>query len=115
MSGFSKSSGHDTFPAPVVDQLLDLLGSDDAYRRRFQDDPTAALAEIGYAPSTPIERASTPTEGQALYCMTTRQLASKEEIQEARGELKSYLTTQANHIVVFAFESGQMDSVLRSK
>ena len=114
MSGFSKE-GHGTLPAGVVDQLLDLLGSDDAYRQRFQDNPMVALAEIGYMLDTPLEKSSKPTEGQALYCMTSSQLASKEEIQQAHAELKSYLTTQANHIVVFTFEAGQMDSVLRSK
>lgn len=115
MSGFSKTDGHGTLPAKVVDQLLELLGSDDAFRERFQENPVAAFAEIGYVPEASSESAGRPVEGQTLYCMTASQLASKEEIQQARTELKSYLTAQANHIVVFAFESGQMDSVLRNK
>lgn len=119
MSDFSKTGEHSALPAMVIDRLLDLLGSDDAYRQRFHENPATALAEIGYMHDQPHANfgkfAGKPMEGQALYCMTASQLASKEEIQQARAELRSFLTTQANHIVVFAFESGQMDSVLRSK
>lgn len=115
MTDISKGGQHPTLSAAEADKLLDLLGNDDRFRAEFQANPRAAMAGIGYAPASFGEASGVPAQGEAFYCMTTGTLASKEEIQQSREALKSHLTAQTNHIVVFAFEAGKMDSVLRSK
>ena len=37
-------------PANIVDQLLDKLSTDDAFRTLFESDPEAALTKLGYTP-----------------------------------------------------------------
>lgn len=78
-------NSHDEMHPPlnsmVVDQLLTLLSTDDAYRERFAQDPVSALSELGYY----VPQDLLPT------CMATHQLASKEQIAEAREKLKSLL------------------------
>lgn len=73
----------------LADRLLELLGSDDSYRELFQKDPAAALAKIGYQAPT------TETGGMRSFveCCTVQQLASKEAIAKARGEIRSMLTS----------------------
>jgi putative modified peptide len=55
--------------------LLHKLATDDDYRRRFEENPAAALAELG-----------TPAETVANFmasCVTSDQLASKEKFAAA--------------------------------
>ncbi len=115
MTDISKGGSHPTLSAADADKLLDLLGSDDQFRSQFQANPRAALAGIGCAPAMNVDAKGAPGEGEAFYCMTTNTLASKEDIQQSREALKSHITAQTNHIVVFAFEAGKMESVLRGK
>ena len=76
----------------LADRLLDLLGSDDAFRELFQADPAAALAQIGYqAPAAGNTLAATGGRVSVAGCIGVRALASKEQIQAARTELKSML------------------------
>jgi putative modified peptide len=111
-----EGAGHPPLSAKVADQLLELLSSDDAFRSDFQSNPGAALAQLGYEPArTPTFSAGQPAEGELLYCMTAKTLAPKEEIAQARNQLQSFLTSQTDHRVVFAFEAGRIDSVLRRK
>jgi len=70
----------------IADKLLDLLGSDDAFRDLFQKDPLAALEQLGYRP--PVEGVPPPFHA----CCHVQQLASKEAIVEARTELQGLLT-----------------------
>lgn len=108
-------SAHGTVEPDVADRLLDLLSSDDAFRQRFQDDPAAALQEIGHAPAAPAMKGTRPTEGQPYYCMTSNKLAPKEEILECREALKEHLTRRTNHSVVYYFEAGKVESTLRKR
>ena len=116
MSNNAGDTAHPRLPAKVADQLLDLLSSDDSFRTLFQKSPQAALAQVGYEPAATLTKsASAPAEGEMLFCMTANQLASKEEIAQAREQLQTYLTAQTDHRVVFCFEAGKIESVLRLK
>ncbi|MBB1061769.1 NHLP-related RiPP peptide [Marilutibacter spongiae] len=79
----------------IADRLLDLLGSDDLFRERFQRDHLAALRSIGH---------ESPTQGQMTACGSlpmaqaepfrdckVRQLASKDTINQARNEIRAML------------------------
>ncbi|CAD7712803.1 hypothetical protein LMG31886_02810 [Xanthomonas hydrangeae] len=104
----SADNAHPPLDASIADKLLELLSSDDDFRECFQCNPAQALARIGAAGANADD--SVPSMGEPYFCMTTNQLASKEEIALARTELHSYLTQNANHTVIFAFESESIRS-----
>lgn len=106
---------HQPLEPAVVDRLLDLLSTDDNFRQKFQDDPVGALHELGHQPASAFVSARQPTAGQPFYCMTATKLASKEEFESCRNELKDYLTRRTDHSVVYYFEAGEMKSALRRK
>ena len=110
-----EGSKHEPLPLHVADRLLELLSSDDEFRTRFKKDPAAALAQVGHPSAEQYAGKEAIAKGEPFYCMTTNELASKEEIQQSREELKSYLTTYSNHTVIYAFESGKTASTLRLK
>ena len=76
----------------IVDALLKKLGSDDAFRDLFQENPRKALASLGHQAAL---KASDADEG-IWMCMTTSKLANKEAIRASHDELrKQLLTSQA--------------------
>ena len=67
-------------PEPIARQLLKLLSTDDAFRKRFAKNPALGLLEAaGVAP-------------QAATCLRTIKLASKRDIAKAHDDLLSMLT-----------------------
>ncbi|MET8539252.1 NHLP-related RiPP peptide [Kitasatospora sp. NPDC004799] len=95
-------------PAAVVDRLLELLSTDDHFRRLFTQDRHAALVRAGCALSAEQLRAASP-----LTCLTVGRLAAKEAIADAREELRAHLLTDAAYSNPHALESGEMHAVLR--
>ena len=82
-------------PASVADKLLELLGTDDTFRELFASDTGAALLHAGYC------AADGNAEDQEnlrrwVTRLNFRTLASKEEICEAREEMKAALTHGLN-------------------
>lgn len=84
-------------PVEVADRLLDLLGSDDLFRERFQRDHLAALRSIGYESPPPGQMTACGTvpipmaQAEAFRDCKVRQLASKEAIAAAREEIRAML------------------------
>ncbi|MCF7222822.1 NHLP-related RiPP peptide [Marilutibacter chinensis] len=82
-------------PTEVADRLLDLLGSDDLFRERFQRDHLAALRSIGYESPAPGQMtacgAIPAAEAEPFEGCKVRQLASKETISAAREEILAML------------------------
>ncbi|MGW6942114.1 NHLP-related RiPP peptide [Streptomyces xanthophaeus] len=96
-------------PADVVDRLLDLLATDDAFRELFQRNRHAALVQAGYGLSEEQLRAASP-----FSCLTVDRLASKAAIADARDQLRSYLLADGTHTVVFALADDSIPTVLRT-
>lgn len=73
----------------IADRLLDLLGTDNNFRRAFKKDPAAALLQIGHVPTT-----QDPTAELAYLraSLTVERLASKERIVQSREEIRRMLT-----------------------
>jgi putative modified peptide len=69
----------------VADRLLDLLSTDDAFRRLFTREPGRALAQVGFIRP---EGATAPND--CFWGIT--QLASKAQIAQARDEIRLMLT-----------------------
>ncbi len=114
----NKKSGdakHAPLQPHIADKLLDLLSTDDTFRSAFQADPAEALAQVGHPGAEQHAGKASIAEGETFYCMTADQLAPKEEIMQAREELKFFLTSQTNHQVIFCFEAGKITSTLRSR
>ena len=84
----------------IADQLLDLLSTDDAYRTRFQNDPRAALGEIGYESPLPAKMtacgAMPVAMPEALIDCKVEELAPKEAIATARESIRAMLTRGLN-------------------
>lgn len=84
----------------LADRLLDLLSTDDAYRARFQDDPRAALHEIGYESPAPARMtacgAMPISMPEALIDCKVENLAPKETIAAAREGIRAMLTRGLN-------------------
>lgn len=85
-------------PAPldpkVTKQLLDLLSTDDEFRRMFKKDAAAALAMTGYKIGN--------DETSAAFCLQIRageRLASKEKILRERVKLEKSLNSIVNFAV----------------
>jgi putative modified peptide len=76
------------FEPTLVDKLLDKLGSDDAFRSSFTKDPTAALQSLGAA-----------RDFVCGACMSPKQLASKEQIQQARAKYRSALMGESSQLI----------------
>lgn len=74
-----------------ADALLAKLSSDDAYRELFQRDIAAAFAQLPGQPAPPEGL----TEG---CCLQPLDLASKQQISDARDALRSALTSMVQHI-----------------
>lgn len=81
--------------AAIADRLLDLLGSDDLFRERFRRDPLAALHSIGYESPAPARMtacgAAAAPQPEPFADCKVHELAAKEVIQAARGEIRSML------------------------
>lgn len=82
-------------PAQVVDQLLDLLATDDSFRELFTRNPEAAFERMGY-PTTP---------GQ-LECCTPNKLAPKSTIAETRDQMRELLITGKLGLVPNKWDAG---------
>ena len=97
----------------VADKLLDLLSTDNEFRRLFKKDPQAALAKVGHPeakaavaalrkgpPFTPPGPPPVIPPTTARCCQVQR-IAPKADIIKARAELKLMLTSGLAQIPPF--------------
>ena len=88
----------------VADKLLDLLSTDNEFRRLFKKDPQAALAQVGHPeakaavaalrkgpPFTPP--GPPPSVPPVWSCCKVDRIAPKADIIKARTELRTMLTS----------------------
>ena len=87
----------------VADKLLDLLSTDNEFRRLFKKDPQAAVSRLGHDPST------------SMVCASVKTIAPKREFATIREELKTHLVTQGVFTVPHCFEAGKVALNLRRK
>lgn len=88
----------------VADKLLDLLSTDNEFRRLFKKDPQAALAKAGHPEAKAAvaalrkgspELSTAPT---TAGCCRVQRIAPKAAILKARTELKEMLTAGLAYI-----------------
>jgi putative modified peptide len=72
----------------VADRLLDLLSTDDAFRKLFTRDPREALAQVGFVNATDL-----PSPADC----SVWPLASKAQIAAAHDEIKQMFTSGLNY------------------
>lgn len=100
-----KGSGAKSAPLDpkVADKLLDLLSTDNEFRRLFKKDPQAALAQVGHPEAKAAVAASRkgppftppgppPVTPPVWDCMNVQRIAPKATIVKARTELMTMLT-----------------------
>jgi putative modified peptide len=84
----------------VADKLLDLLSTDNSFRRLFKRNPGKALEQVGFVVS-----AGMVSPAGCFFGIT--KLASKADIIKARNELLKYLTAGlAQNPIQLNVESG---------
>ena len=98
-------AGHSPLDAAAADRLLDLLSSDDEFRKLFTVDRRAAFAQVGYPDPA----------NETIQCNSVANIASKEEIAAAREELRKYLTSRIGMTNPHCFEAGKILDALRRK
>lgn len=85
----------------IADKLLDLLSTDNEFRRLFKKDPHSALAKVGYkAPKEDLDtsaRKGTPAQRAFHACCKVRRIAPKMDIVKARNEIRTMLTSGLSH------------------
>lgn len=111
------TGGHVPLDPKTADKLLDLLGSDNEFRRLFKKDATAALAKVGYAPAqqTLAARAQNPASPADEFVKVGR-IAPKAEIAAARAQLRDYLLAPFTfNRCDSTFDSGNVAPTLRRK
>jgi len=83
----------------VADKLLDLLSTDNEFRRLFKKNPEEALIQAGYRgppftpPGPPFTPPGPPSLTPPFVCMQVQRIAPKADIVKARVELKAMLTS----------------------
>jgi putative modified peptide len=92
----------------VADRLLDLLSTDNEFRRLFKKDPQAALVTAGWKPpkapaaasvgakvrkGPPFPPPGPPPVVPPGMCLKVDRIAPKEQIIKSRGELRAMLTS----------------------
>lgn len=112
------TGGHVPLDPKTADKLLDLLGSDNEFRRLFKKDATAALAKVGYAPAKQM-LATRGQQGEGApepELMKIGRIAPKAEIEAARTQLKGYLESPFTfNRCDDCFEAGNTAATLRRK
>jgi len=95
----TKKTGKGPGPAPldpkVIKKLLDLLSTDNEFRKLFKKDAAAALAKAGFkaapagAKTTGLSATASP--GSCLQMSATDRIAPKANIQRDRAKLEASL------------------------
>lgn len=92
------AKGKGPAPAPldpkVARKLLDLLSSDNDFRRLFKKDAHAALVKAGYRMPAGVaaQDAAAVSGGECLQLQASDRIAPKEKIQRDRAKLESAMT-----------------------
>lgn len=76
----------------LADRLLDLLSTDDVFRKRFAQDPRSALDSLGFNQDHTTMPSATERLPAPFSTCRVVQLASKKDIAAARAELRLALT-----------------------
>jgi putative modified peptide len=95
----------------VADRLLDLLSTDNEFRRLFKKDPQAALVKAGWKPpkapvgaparkGPPFTPPGPPTVVPPVMCLKVDRIAPKEQIIKSRSELKAMLTSALGYMPI---------------
>ena len=110
----TKKAAGTPLDSKVADKLLDLLGSDNDFRRLFKKDPAAALAKAGHR-GPPFTPPGPPPTKPPVNCATVKHIAPKAEIVAARQAIKEYLTSSTSLTNPHCFEAGKINASLRRK
>ena len=99
----SVSTGRMTFTHEVTDRLLELLSSDDLFRALFQQDPRAALRQVGH--ETPEIDRDIKGADPVMCLLGCAELASKETIRATLALLHRQLAQAPFHFAVAGLQA----------
>lgn len=88
---------HIALTPAIADHLLDLLSTDNSFRRAFKKDPATALLQIGHEPTGQDANAELDYLRTSL---TVERLAGKDSIAKSREEIRKMLTNGLSMIPI---------------
>lgn len=108
MAGKGKGPAPAPLEPKVARKLLDLLSSDNEFRRLFKKDAHAALVKAGYkAPAgTDPARASTVSGGECMQLAPGDRIAPKQQIARDRAKLEATLGLPISFLASAKFKAG---------
>ena len=87
-----KGNGPASLDPKVAKKLLDLLSTDNEFRRLFKKDAHAALVKAGWKPAAGSEASAAASGGQCLQLKATDSIAPKAKIARERAKLEQAVT-----------------------
>lgn len=91
-----KGKGPERLDPKVARKLLDLLSTDNEFRRLFKKDAHAALVKAGWKPTAGIEATALASGGQCLQLQTSDRIAPKAKILRERKNIEQAITAPFN-------------------
>lgn len=96
-SAEAQVSPRNTFSPEVVDKLVDLLSTDDAFRQLFQEDARAALRQVGH--ETAADEIGLRGRDPVMCMVLSNGLASKAALCAGRDRIRhSLISTQVQAV-----------------
>jgi putative modified peptide len=108
MANKNKGPAPAPLDAKVARKLLDLLASDNDFRRLFKKDAHAALVKAGYRtpPGTDPVRAAAVSGGECMQLAAGDRIAPKDQIARDRAKLEATLALPVSFLASGQFKAG---------
>ncbi len=100
----TRNSGKQPLPPldpKVVRRFLDLMSTDNEFRRLFKKDAQAALVKAGWKPPKGPPDSIPPAYGKCMQMKPGQSIASKEQIARDRAKYEALLTNEVGYTIPF--------------
>lgn len=100
----TRNSGKQPLPpldSKVVRRFLDLMSTDNEFRRLFKKDAQAALVKAGWKPPKGPPDSIPPAYGKCMQMKAGQSIASKTQIARDRARYEALLTQEVGFNVPF--------------
>ncbi len=100
----TRKSGKQPLPPlepKVVRRFLDLMSTDNEFRRLFKKDAQAALVKAGWKPPKGPPDSIPPAYGKCMQMKPGQSIASKEQIARDRRKYEALMTSEFDYTIPF--------------
>lgn len=104
----TRNSGKQPLPPldpKVVRRFLDLMSTDNEFRRLFKKDAQAALVKAGWKPPKGPPETIPPQYGRCMQMKAGQSIASKDQIARDRAKYEALLSKEVGFTIPFHVSS----------